>query len=203
MWQQILQQQAPRDWVDWLGAIGPLVGTLIALVIAVFVDQLRAARRKLKVSIHHDDRDDCHKTRWKFGTRSRKRAAGHSDDAAALVGVPTSTAMTETRTEVGVQLAGPAFSTGTADPRYGPQLETVYLEPKEAGTQTKWHLVDVYYLRLRVRNEGKRIAEKVEVYATELRRKQADETYKRVESFQSMNLLWSYYRTVFLSALSP
>jgi hypothetical protein len=63
---------------------------------------------------------------------------------------------------------------------------------------------DVYYFRIRVTNSGRRKAEMVEVFATELRKQQADgETFERVEAFVPMNLVWSYDRSVFWDIISP
>jgi len=62
---------------------------------------------------------------------------------------------------------------------------------------------DCYYFRIRVRNAGNQRAEYVEVFASELFKQQADESFKRVDSFLPMNLLWSHIREPFIPAISP
>ena len=52
--------------------------------------------------------------------------------------------------------------------------------------------IDCYYFRLRVKNEGNRRAEKVQVYANKLFKKHADDIYHEVETFLPMNLRWSH-----------
>lgn len=54
---------------------------------------------------------------------------------------------------------------------------------------------DCYFCRLRVRNAGKRLAEKVEVYVKSLHRKQVDGSFSPVQHFPPMNLVWSHVRT--------
>jgi hypothetical protein len=55
--------------------------------------------------------------------------------------------------------------------------------------------VDCYYLRLWVENIGKGRAEQVQVYAANLfRRDEADGTFRRVDTFLPMNLLWAHSR---------
>lgn len=62
--------------------------------------------------------------------------------------------------------------------------------------------VDVFYLRFRVYNTGNLKAENVEVFASELYRMQADGTYKKVDSFLPMNLVWSHFHEMFIPAIS-
>ena len=61
----------------------------------------------------------------------------------------------------------------------------------------------MYYLRLGVQNSGRQKAELVEVYAAGLEERQADGTFRSVDSFLPMNLLWSNYRQEYLPTLSP
>ena len=49
-----------------------------------------------------------------------------------------------------------------------------------------------YYFRLWVENQGKQRAERVQVYAASLSRRQADNTFKEVERFLPMNLCWTH-----------
>lgn len=51
--------------------------------------------------------------------------------------------------------------------------------------------VQCYYLRLWVENKGKR-AEKVQVFASKLQRRQADGTFRDDDRFLPMNLKWSH-----------
>jgi len=62
---------------------------------------------------------------------------------------------------------------------------------------------DCYYFRLRVENSGNQRAEMVEVFAAELSKRQADGSFKRMDSFLPMNLVWSHIRRAFLDAISP
>lgn len=73
-------------------------------------------------------------------------------------------------------------------------------DPREMRTE---QIVDTYYFRLRISNVGNVKAESVEVFAADLSRLQADESYSAVDSFLPMNLVWSHYRNVFLPAISP
>jgi hypothetical protein len=65
--------------------------------------------------------------------------------------------------------------------------------------------IDVYYLRLRVTNSGNEKAESVEVFAAQLLKQQADGTFKEVDWFLPMNLIWSHFKPpeIFLPAISP
>ncbi|NJN96253.1 MAG: hypothetical protein HC875_20140 [Anaerolineales bacterium] len=65
--------------------------------------------------------------------------------------------------------------------------------------------VDTYYLRIRIKNEGNEKAENVEVFAAELSKRQADGvTFKRVDDFEPMNLVWTNFGgTIFFPAISP
>lgn len=204
MWHQILQILRNQYVVDWMKALGSLMATAAALAIAVWGDQMRAAHPNLRVTIDHDDRDDCHKTRWRVPVRvpgrlqSEPRLTSQAGELAQNAGTHT-----EAKQELRVHVPFQAW--GTASPRFGGQYDqSIYVSPETPGERTEWRYVDVYYMRLNVENKGKKVAQGVEVYATELRRRQADrDTYERVKSFQSMNLLWSHYRTVLLGALSP
>jgi hypothetical protein len=60
-----------------------------------------------------------------------------------------------------------------------------------------------YYLRMRVINEGKRRAQDVEVFASSLRKRQVDGTFKEVDSFSPMNLVWTHYGESVLPGISP
>jgi hypothetical protein len=62
---------------------------------------------------------------------------------------------------------------------------------------------DVYYLRLRVANKGRKTASQVEVFAHKLERKRADGSFSEVDTFIPMNLQWSYHRLLFFPEISP
>jgi len=62
---------------------------------------------------------------------------------------------------------------------------------------------EAYFIRLKIENTGNEKAESVEVYANELSRKQADGSFKLVESFLPMNFKWSYIHEEFMPAISP
>jgi hypothetical protein len=63
--------------------------------------------------------------------------------------------------------------------------------------------VDGYYFWIRVKNSGNQRAELVEVFAAELLKQQADRSFKKMESFLSMNLLWTHIDRPFFDAISP
>jgi len=60
-----------------------------------------------------------------------------------------------------------------------------------------------YYFRIAVENVGRTEAREVEVFAASLTRKRANDEFEKVDRFTPMNLLWSHFRTPFLSVLSP
>lgn len=64
--------------------------------------------------------------------------------------------------------------------------------------------IDAYRFRLKVTNSGNETAESVEVFAAQLSKQQADRTFKKVDSFLPMNLVWSHFqpRQIFF-AISP
>lgn len=63
-------------------------------------------------------------------------------------------------------------------------------------------ITDGYYFRLRVTNSGSQKAESVEIFAAELSERQSNGTFKVVESFLPMNLVWSHVKWVFFPAIS-
>jgi len=62
---------------------------------------------------------------------------------------------------------------------------------------------DVYYLRVRVTNDGNVAAKNVEVFASELKTKRAGEGYVAVTSFLPMNLVWSQIGGVYVPQIAP
>ena len=83
------------------------------------------------------------------------------------------------------------FTSGSAAPIPATGHMEVFLE------------TEAYYFRLRVANSGNQKAESVEVFATELSRRLADGTFKVVDSFLPMNLVWSHVHWIFFPAISP
>jgi hypothetical protein len=63
-------------------------------------------------------------------------------------------------------------------------------------------VADAYYFRLKVTNEGNKAAERVEVFASELRKEQASGTYEKIETFLPMNLKWSHIGTTYRDIIS-
>lgn len=61
---------------------------------------------------------------------------------------------------------------------------------------------DIYYFRIRVRNDGRRRAEYVEVFAAELSEKRADGGFDKMDSFMPMDLNWSYIDKPIMPAIS-
>jgi hypothetical protein len=68
---------------------------------------------------------------------------------------------------------------------------------------------ECYYLRLWIENRGKTRAEKVQVFAAKLSRKNADGSFAIVEDFLPMNLRWAHAETapngveIFADGISP
>ncbi len=68
---------------------------------------------------------------------------------------------------------------------------------------------ECYYLRLWVQNLGQTRAESVQVFAANLSRRNADETFKQIESFLPMNLRWAHGQQrsggpeIFAEGISP
>jgi len=65
------------------------------------------------------------------------------------------------------------------------------------------HEADCYYFKLRVKNSGNQRAEKVEVFAAGLSKKDADAAFRPVHDFMPLNLRWSNVHTTYLDAISP
>jgi hypothetical protein len=72
-----------------------------------------------------------------------------------------------------------------------------------AGILPASNETEAYFFRLRVANTGNQKAENVEVFAAKLTRRLADGTFKEVDSFLPMNLVWSYLNWLFFPAISP
>jgi hypothetical protein len=64
-------------------------------------------------------------------------------------------------------------------------------------------VADSYYLRLKVTNTGNDKAESVEVFIDEVRKRAEDGTFRTLESFLPMNLVWADYHQVFIPIISP
>lgn len=64
-------------------------------------------------------------------------------------------------------------------------------------------LAHTIHLRLWVENIGNATAMNAEVYAAELRRQRADNTWERVDSFPPMNLTWSYVGEIYFPRIAP
>jgi hypothetical protein len=68
---------------------------------------------------------------------------------------------------------------------------------------------ECYYLRLWVENIGKTTAERVQVFAAKLFRRQADQSFREVEGFLPMNLRWAHGQPpdqtpeIFAQGISP
>jgi hypothetical protein len=65
-------------------------------------------------------------------------------------------------------------------------------------------IADSFYFRLWVKNIGNTTAENVEVYASELLRRRADNiTWEHVNEFPPMNLRWSYLHSIYFPSIVP
>lgn len=97
---------------------------------------------------------------------------------------------------VSIMLASPDCHKTTLD--YTVQKETVVYGSAEC-----------YYLRLWIENKGKTRAERVQVFAAKLSRRNADGSFKEVESFLPMNLRWAHGQQgsqgpeIFAEGISP
>jgi len=65
-------------------------------------------------------------------------------------------------------------------------------------------IVEVYYFRLLVKNDGNQRAELVEVFAKKLTEKKEDGAFTKVSTFMPMNLTWTHTDDkIFYEAISP
>lgn len=64
-------------------------------------------------------------------------------------------------------------------------------------------IADALYLRIWVENNGSTTARNVEVYASELLRKRADNTWEPVHEFPPMNLRWSNTQVIYFPNIVP
>jgi hypothetical protein len=62
---------------------------------------------------------------------------------------------------------------------------------------------DCYYLRLLVENKGKTSAERVQVFAAKLLKKQDDSTFRKVRGFLPMNLKWAHSHETYADVIHP
>lgn len=62
---------------------------------------------------------------------------------------------------------------------------------------------DCYYLRLLVENIGKTTAERVQVFAAKLLKKQVDSTFRKVDGFLPMNLKWAHSHEIYADVIHP
>jgi hypothetical protein len=79
----------------------------------------------------------------------------------------------------------------------------VSLLPTDPREWPREREIDTYYFRLKVTNIGNEKAELVEVFASELSKQQADGSFKIVDSFLPMNLVWSHFHTMLFPSISP
>lgn len=71
-------------------------------------------------------------------------------------------------------------------------FNTEYPARDAAGHRTGVKSARCYYFRLRVKNAGERLAEKVEVYVERVERRLVDGTFSILENFPPMNLRWAH-----------
>ena len=86
--------------------------------------------------------------------------------------------------------------------------KTTWTHPFPSGDprhlpNTKLEYLPCYYFRVAISNSGNSAASNVEVYASSLRRKRADQEFEPVSRFTPMNLMWAHNHTVYLPLLSP
>lgn len=62
---------------------------------------------------------------------------------------------------------------------------------------------DVYYFRVQVTNSGRKAAEDVQVFASSVKRKKADNKYESVDRFTPMALKWTHKGVATLNYLLP
>ena len=76
-------------------------------------------------------------------------------------------------------------------------------------TAQGWQSADCYYLRLWVQNVGKTRAERVQVFAASLSRRNADGNFRRIDEFLPLNLRWAHGQQaaagpeIFAEGISP
>ncbi|MBI5622187.1 MAG: hypothetical protein HY924_00265 [Elusimicrobia bacterium] len=86
-----------------------------------------------------------------------------------------------------------------------PKLDaTIRLQPPDCHKTTLRRLdgsdetFPAYYMRIWVSNSGSQMAEKAQVFFAGLTRQQDDGSYRAVETFLPMNLLWAHARCVYM-----
>lgn len=163
---------------DWLIS----VGTISLAVVAIFQDKIRAwlTRPRLSISINTAP-PDCHKTTLVYNKRFTSSWGGIS---------PTSSGAPN--------LSWDSSSFGTV---FFPTYKKI--DSELPSWSFEYDETDCYYFRVRVKNYGNQRAELVEVYAKELSKKHADGTFKKINNFLPMNLVWSHVKTPFIDAISP
>jgi hypothetical protein len=76
-------------------------------------------------------------------------------------------------------------------------------------TALTYGAAECYYLRIWVENVGKTRAERVQVFASKLSKRSADGSFKKVDNFLPMNLLWAHSQQgkggpeIFAEGISP
>jgi len=90
-------------------------------------------------------------------------------------------------------------------PKFRVSIKT---EPPDCGAvaftdSTGKVVAETIHLRLLVKNVGRTTAKNVEVFAKELRREDADGTWKRIDVFPPMNLVWSHVSTMHFPFIAP
>ena len=182
--------------INLITAIGTVATAIVALLIAVFQDRMRTwfTRPTLEISIGLCP-PDCHKTRFHPLAMQGREASSTVPSARTTTLYPYRECAADiTPTRSSSALADASSFTSSSRPAF-------------TGDHGRWpapsRIADVYYFRLKVHNKGKSKAESVEVFAAKLERRRADGTFREVDTFLPMNLLWSHYRQVFLPAISP
>jgi len=77
------------------------------------------------------------------------------------------------------------------------------LPSPDVNAPARERMADVYYFRLRVSNSGNQKAESVEVFVAQLSRQQADGSFRVVDSFLPMNLVWAHLGGMLFPAIAP
>jgi hypothetical protein len=79
-----------------------------------------------------------------------------------------------------------------------------YIKYNSVNIQTNQPMIiDSYFFRMRIINNGNSKANNVEVYAYKLEKKQIDNNYKEITWFLPLNLTWTHFGIPFIPAISP
>lgn len=79
---------------------------------------------------------------------------------------------------------------------------SIQVEPPDCHKTKFGNIIDTYYCRFKVENNGKTQANNVELMVSKLYKKKDDGKYKELKDITPLNLRWSYFNTPYVN-ISP